>query len=126
ALLILFIFLVTSADSGTFVLAMMTEDGDENPPVSRKLLWGMILAAMTLAITLVGTVPVARAMAVLGAVPFTIVLVVQMGAFVKSIRQEPAAAGRVPVEPDRPPRAPAETPPPVAVATEHDQDGERS
>ncbi|MGB9375650.1 MAG: BCCT family transporter [Jiangellales bacterium] len=126
ALLILFVFLVTSADSGTFVLAMMTEDGDENPPVSRKLLWGMILAAMTLAITLVGTVPVARAMAVLGAVPFTVVLVVQMGAFVKTIRQEPAAAGRVPAEPERPPPAPAETPPPVAVATEHDQDGQRS
>lgn len=94
ALLILFVFLVTSADSGTFVLAMMTEDGDENPRVSRKLLWGLILAGITLAITLVGSVPVARAMAIFGAVPFTIVLVIQMGAFIKTIAREPKVAAR--------------------------------
>ena len=33
AVILLFIFLVTSADSGTFVLSMMTTDGDLNPPV---------------------------------------------------------------------------------------------
>lgn len=100
ALLILFVFLVTSADSGTFVLGMMTEDGDENPRVSRKLLWGLILAGTTLAITLIGSVPVARAMAIFGAVPFTIVLVIQMGAFVKTIRREPRAPTATAASPD--------------------------
>jgi glycine betaine transporter len=91
ALLILFIFLVTSADSGTFVLGMMTQDGDENPKVAGKLMWGLILAAITLVITLIGSVPVARAMAVFGAVPFTIVLVVQIVCFLTALRDEPGA-----------------------------------
>lgn len=88
ALAILFVFLVTSADSGTFVLGIMTEDGNENPRVSKKLLWGAILAGMTLAVTLVADVQVGRAMAILGAVPFTAVLVVQMAAFLATIRTE--------------------------------------
>lgn len=90
-LLVLFIFLVTSADSGTFVLGMMTQDGEENPKVTGKLMWGLILAAITLVITLMGSVPVARAMAVLGAVPFTVVLVVQIVCFVIALREEPGA-----------------------------------
>ena len=92
AILILFVFLVTSADSGTFVLAMMTEDGAENPKVARKLTWGLVLAGMTFVITMLGSVPVARAMAVAGAVPFTIVLVVQLAAFLKTIRTDPGLA----------------------------------
>jgi glycine betaine transporter len=92
ALVILFVFLVTSADSGTFVLGMMTEDGNESPRTSRKLLWGVILAGMTLTVTLVADVQVGRAMAVLGAVPFTAVLVVQMAAFLSTISREPVNA----------------------------------
>jgi glycine betaine transporter len=88
ALAILFVFLVTSADSGTFVLGIMTENGNQNPRVSRKLLWGALLAGMTLTVTLVADVQVARAMAIFGAVPFTAVLVVQMAAFLATIRTE--------------------------------------
>jgi len=109
ALAILFVFLVTSADSGTFVLGMMTEDGHDNPRTSRKLLWGLILAGMTLTVTLVADVQVGRAMAVLGAVPFTAVLVVQMAAFLSSISREPlnteAPSAPPPLEPQ-----PAATP----------------
>ena len=88
AIFILFLFLVTSADSGTYVLGMMTQNGTENPAVSLKMVWGLILAGMTLVVTLVGSVAVARSMAILGAVPFTAVLVVQLGAFLKAITQE--------------------------------------
>ena len=37
---LMFVFLVTSADSGTFVLSMMTTDGNLNPPVMQKMVWG--------------------------------------------------------------------------------------
>jgi glycine betaine transporter len=36
---LVFIFLVTSADSGTFVLSMMTSNGELNPPLSHKMVW---------------------------------------------------------------------------------------
>lgn len=106
ALAILFVFLVTSADSGTFVLGMMTEEGNENPRVSRKLLWGLILAGMTMTVTLVADVQVGRAMAVLGAVPFTAVLVVQMAAFLTTISREPVNSRA-----EKPPAPPPEQPP---------------
>src|SRR3546814_9813423 len=47
AVALVFIFLVTSADSGTFVLAMMTSDGNLNPPVAHKMVWGTLIAAIT-------------------------------------------------------------------------------
>ena len=37
---LIFIFLVTSADSGTFVISMMTSNGNLNPAVRVKLIWG--------------------------------------------------------------------------------------
>src|SRR3546814_17812707 len=43
AVALVFIFLVTSADSGTFVLAMLTSDGNLNPPVAqdrKSVVWG--------------------------------------------------------------------------------------
>jgi glycine betaine transporter len=118
AILILFVFLVTSADSGTFVLGMMTQDGAENPKVARKLTWGLILAGMTFVITMLGSVPVARAMAVAGAVPFTIVLVVQLAAFLKTIRSDPGLARGTPPPPPQPPEAPVAEP---AEAAAEDQ-----
>ncbi|MCH2548282.1 MAG: BCCT family transporter, partial [Alphaproteobacteria bacterium] len=42
-----FIFLVTSADSASYVLAMMAGRGEENPSVKSKLFWGMAIAVLT-------------------------------------------------------------------------------
>jgi len=89
-LFLLFVFLVTSADSGTYVLGLMTSDGDINPSVARKLTWGAIIAVLTTLVLLVGDVDVARAMAVTGAIPFTLVLILQLGAFLHTIRYDSA------------------------------------
>ncbi|MGB1540419.1 MAG: BCCT family transporter, partial [Rickettsiales bacterium] len=44
---LVFIFLVTSADSASFVLAMMAGQGIQNPSAFSKLFWGLTIAAMT-------------------------------------------------------------------------------
>ena len=49
ALALIFIFLVTSADSGTFVLSMMTSEGGLDPPTAQKWIWGGLVAAITVA-----------------------------------------------------------------------------
>lgn len=43
-----FIFLITSADSASYVLAMMAARGKENPSIRSKLFWGLAIAALTL------------------------------------------------------------------------------
>jgi len=89
ALALIFIFLVTSADSGTFVLSMMTTDGQLEPPASAKLIWGSLAAIITAATLLSSSVEVARAMATLGAIPFSAVLVLQIVGFLRALRDEP-------------------------------------
>jgi glycine betaine transporter len=78
ALFLIFIFLVTSAQSGSFVLGMMTTDGSLNPPTYRKLFWGAVVAALTAATLLAGGgVHTLRAIAVSGALPFTVIMIAQ-------------------------------------------------
>ena len=41
ALVLLCTFFITSANSGTFVLSMLSSDGDLEPPNSKKVIWGV-------------------------------------------------------------------------------------
>ncbi len=88
AVLLVFIFLVTSADSGTFVVSMMSSEGSLEPSTRLKLVWGVAIAALTVSILVAGSVDVAKAMAVFGALPFTLIIVIQIVGFLRAIRQE--------------------------------------
>lgn len=90
AVLLIFIFLVTSADSGTFVVAMMTTKGNLNPPTPHKLVWAVIITALTVATLLTGSTRVAKAMAVTGAIPFSLILILQVIAFLRTLREDAA------------------------------------
>lgn len=94
ALALIFVFLVTSADSGTFVLSMMTTDGRLEPPASAKIVWGSLAAVITAATLLSTSVEVARAMATLGAIPFSAVLVLQIVGFLRALATEPTGRTR--------------------------------
>jgi len=96
ALFLIVIFLVTSADSGTFVLAMMTTEGNLDPPAMAKIVWGSIVAVLTAATLLGGSIDVARAMATLGAIPFSAILVLQIVSFLRRLRLDPAVTHRKP------------------------------
>ena len=98
ALLLIVIFLVTSADSGTFVLSMMTTNGNLNPPSSSKILWGSLVAVITAATLLAGSVDVARAMSTLGAIPFSAILILQIVSFMRRLRKDPSRDKSAPEE----------------------------
>ncbi len=87
AVVILILFLVTSIDSAIFVLGMMTSGGAPDAPLLLRLFWGMALVALALAITLVASVETARAMAILGALPYPLVLAAQTIALVAALRR---------------------------------------
>ncbi len=103
ACFLIFIFLVTSADSGTFVLSMMTSNGNLNPPLVHKMVWGILIAVLTIGTLLSGSITVAKAMAITGALPFSVILLMQIVGFMREIRSElpdrtrpPEVRGRVP------------------------------
>jgi glycine betaine transporter len=86
--LLVYIFLVTGADSGTFVIAMMTSNGNLNPATTQKVVWGLIMAAITAGTLFTGSVEVAKAMAITGAIPYTFIVLVQLVGFLRALREE--------------------------------------
>jgi glycine betaine transporter len=98
AVFLVFIFLVTSADSGAFVLGMMTSEGDLNPAMGRKLFWGAILAVLTSAGLFAGdSVKVLRAIAISGAIPFTFIMIAHVLLLVRGLALE-SSSRRIPWE----------------------------
>ncbi len=89
AVCLIFIFLVTSADSGTFVISMMTSRGSLNPQTKLKLTWGLIITGITVATIVTESVKVAKAMAITGAIPFTFIIIMQLAAFFRVVREDP-------------------------------------
>lgn len=98
AIFLVFIFLVTSADSGAFVLGMMTSEGDLNPATGRKLFWGIILAALTSAGLFAGdSVKVLRSIAISGAIPFTLIMIAHVMLLVRGLSLE-SSSEKIPRE----------------------------
>ncbi len=88
ALALVFIFLVTSVDSATYVLGMLTSRGSLDPTRKRKLAWGISLGLLGGALMLSGSIRAVRAVAVLGAIPFTFIMLLQAVALLRALRTD--------------------------------------
>ncbi len=88
--LLIFVFLITSADSGTYVLAMFTSDGHPNPSKGQRLYWGIMLGAVTAGILLLSrsSLEFIRSIVVVGAVWYFVVMILQMIALWVELRRE--------------------------------------
>lgn len=90
ALVVVVIFFVTSADSGTLVLGRLLSFG-RRPPVQQRIIWGMLLGAVTLMILLLGgnqALKALQAASIAGALPFTFVILAMMVGLIKSLRKD--------------------------------------
>jgi glycine betaine transporter len=88
-LFLLFIFLVTSADSGSYVLGMFTSDGNTNPPTFQKLFWGVMVAMVTAGVLLSGKdLMFVRAIAMVGAVPYLFIMMAQSYALWQFLKKD--------------------------------------
>ncbi len=104
AIVLQFVFLVTSADSASFVLGMMTTKGSLNPSTPRKLFWAVIIAVLTTTTIIAGGgVKLMKAIAISGAIPFIVIMILHIACLMVVISKEripvPRAARRIgPVE----------------------------
>lgn len=69
---------------------MMTSEGNLNPSVPFKLIWAVIITSITAATLFTGSVTVAKAMAITGAVPFSLILIIQIISFLRTLREDHA------------------------------------
>ena len=88
AVILLCTFFVTSADSATFVLGMMSSDGDLNPTTKRKLVWGVIQSTLALTLMLAGGLSMLQTVSIVAAFPFAFVMIGAMVSIYKALKSE--------------------------------------
>ncbi len=88
ALALLLIFFITSADSGTFVLAMLSSNGDMNPPKGKKIVWGLIQSIMAIGLLISGGLKPLQTISIVAAFPFSFVMIGACVSLVKELRKE--------------------------------------
>jgi len=88
ALLLIFIFLVTSADSATYIVAQMTDGGSINPPLYKRIAWGLLIAAICLTLLVAGGLKGLQSASVLSALPFTFIIYGMVFVLLKELRAD--------------------------------------
>lgn len=88
AMMLIFIFLVTSADSASYIVAQMTDNGSINPPLYKRIIWGVLIAAICLTLIIAGGLSGLQSAAVLSALPFTFILYMMIVVLVRELRAD--------------------------------------
>lgn len=87
-IMLLGIFFVTSADSATYSLSMMTSDGDFDPPKYKKIIWGIIEAAIAYLLLSAGSLKPLQTISIAASLPFLFIMIAICPALVIEFRKE--------------------------------------
>jgi choline-glycine betaine transporter len=87
-IVLIVIFLVTSADSAVFVLGMMSSNGNLNPSTMVKVIWGVLMAAITAVLIVSSGLRGLQTASLVTALPFTIILILISISLLKSLNRE--------------------------------------
>ncbi|MGM0825406.1 MAG: BCCT family transporter [Pseudomonadota bacterium] len=88
AIMLIFIFLVTSADSASYIVAQMTDNGSINPPLYKRVIWGVLIAAICFTLIVAGGLTGLQSASVLSALPFTFILYMMVIVLVRELRAD--------------------------------------
>ncbi|AGB38857.1 BCCT family transporter [Natronococcus occultus] len=72
-------FFITSADSSTLALGMLTTGGNETPSTINRVIWGGLIGLLASVLMVVGGVEALQAAAIITGGPFSIVLLIAIG-----------------------------------------------
>jgi len=75
AVIVIAIFFITSADSGSLVIDMLASGGDTNPPKWSRVLWAALGGIVAIALLLAGGLAALQTGAILTAIPVGIVMI---------------------------------------------------
>ncbi len=88
SLVLLCTFFITSANSGTFVLAMLSSDGMLNPPNGKKVLWGVVQSVLAVGLLIAGGLKPLQVISIAAAFPFIFIMIFTCVALVKALKNE--------------------------------------
>ncbi|WP_101067234.1 BCCT family transporter [Roseovarius salinarum] len=90
AILLVCMFLVTSADSATFVLGMFTSKGVLNPGRAVRILWGCLQLLVVVVLLLTGGLESLRTVSIIAAFPFMLLMVLIAVSLYRDVAREVA------------------------------------
>lgn len=88
AIVLVVVFFVTSSDSGSFVVDMLANGGDANPPLWSRLFWAILEGAVAAVLLYSGGLGALQTAAILTALPFSVVMLAMMYAVWKALSVE--------------------------------------
>lgn len=91
AIVLVIVFFVTSSDSGSIVIDVISAGGKVDSPTPQRVFWCVFEGLVAIALILGGGLTALQAMAVSTGLPFTIVLLVATLALFKGLMSEPRA-----------------------------------
>ena len=103
AVLLVFSFFITSADSATYVLAMLSENGCLKPAKSTKVTWGLLMSLTAAILLLAGGLAALQNVLMLIALPFSFVIILMMIALYIELEHEQREMGLY-IKPDTYPK----------------------
>ncbi len=94
ATLLVPIFFVTSADSATVVLSILSSRGNPDPGLRTKFLWGALVSLVAVSLLLAGGLKGIQTAAIVAALPFSVVIVLLCVSLHRALEREWRARDR--------------------------------
>ncbi len=91
-IILVIVFFVTSSDSGSLVIDVISAGGKVDAPTPQRVFWCTFEGLVAIALILGGGLVALQAMAVSSGLPFTIVLLVATFSIIKGLSSEPKPA----------------------------------
>lgn len=88
SILLILTFLITSADSATYIISSMTTNGSLNPPLSVRIVWGVLLGGIAAVLLIASGLEGLQTASLISALPFTIILILMVYTLFSLLRQE--------------------------------------
>jgi choline/glycine/proline betaine transport protein len=97
ATMLIVTFFVTSSDSGSLVIDIISSGGAENPPVWQRIFWAVSEGAVAATLLLAGGLAALQTAAISSALPLIIVMFLVCYGLMKALHAEPSVRGVRPI-----------------------------
>lgn len=88
ATILIITFFVTSADSATFVLGMLTSKGNLHPSNQVKLVWGLLQSAIAAVLLAAGGLNGLQTASIIAAAPFALIMLLVCVSLLRALQEE--------------------------------------
>ena len=104
AIVMVFVFFITSADSGAMILNMLSSNGRDDTPLLRRGFWMLMIGASAMLLLVAGGLPALQTAAIASALPFSLVILLSIWGFVKALGIDHAKTPDIKPDVDQPHR----------------------